>query len=307
MLTKLGIKADRFDLHCHTPASDGSRELIDLLLDAEKAQLDVISFTDHDTLEIYDQLQDIDPKKFYSGIILNGVEITCELNGERVEVLAYNFDLKKLKKYKFFKKAYDKKIVERQIKKLTAKVRKMGFVCNPEESRGNRVSIWEPVYLSIMHNKKENKDLIKKYNITDAKNFCRVLFSQKDQPFYIKATYAPTIKKIYKIVHKCGGVCIFAHPYNYNLKEIDKHLTYLVDNKIIDGIECAHSSHTKAQIKHLVNFCDQHCLMKTAGSDFHGRERYYENGLYTFAFGYLGSKKELQPITAKMIGYKFGE
>ena len=100
MLQKLGLKANRFDLHCHTPFSDGTKEVIDLLIDAQKAGLEVISFTDHDTLRVYDYLSDIDPKNWYSGKIINGVEITVDVDGERLEVLAYNFDLEKLKKYK---------------------------------------------------------------------------------------------------------------------------------------------------------------------------------------------------------------
>ena len=75
LVDKLGLKADKFDLHCHTPASDGAKELIDLLIDAEKEKLDIISFTDHDTLDIYEYLDDIDYTKWFSGKIIYGVEI----------------------------------------------------------------------------------------------------------------------------------------------------------------------------------------------------------------------------------------
>ncbi len=306
MLQKLGIKANRFDLHCHTPASDGSRELIDLLIDAEKAKLDVISFTDHDTLDIYEYLKDIDYKKWYSGKIIYGVEITVDVDGERLEVLAYNFDYKKLRKYKYFKRAYDQKIVNKQIDKLAEKARKLGFVLDVnKENECRRPSIWRPVYDGIMANKKENAKLIKKYGIKDSKHFCRVLFSQKGQPFYLPASYAPTIEKISKLIHKCGGICIFAHPYNYGLKDVESFLDKFREERVIDGIECAHSSHTKEQINYLVDYCEKYNLLKTAGSDFHGRERFYENGLYNIKFGYLGTKGNLKPITDKLIKYKW--
>lgn len=307
MLQKLGIKAKRFDLHCHTPASDGSKELIDLLTDAENAKLDVISFTDHDTLDIYEYLKDIDYKKWYSGKIIYGVEITVEFQDERYEVLAYNFDYEKLRKYKYFQKTYDEKVVEKQTQKLVDKARKMGFVFEPvkEKETYRRPCIWGPVYSGIMANKEQNEALIKKYKITDGKHFCRVLFSQKGQPFYLKANYIPSIKKICKIVHKCGGVCIFAHPFNYGAKNVGSILERIRSITDIDGIECAHSAHTKEQIKYLVDYCDKYDLMKTAGSDFHGRERFYENGLYNFKFGYLGAKGDLKPITDKTIGYKW--
>ncbi len=306
MLQKLNIKAERFDLHCHTPASDGSKELIDLLIDAEKAGLEAISFTDHDTLNIYEYLNDIDPKNWYKGKIINGVEVTVDVDGERLEVLAYNFNLQKLKKYKYFKTAYDKKVVEKQVKKLTQKARKMGFVFEPKKIDSVRPLIWAPVYFGIMENKDVNKALIEKYGITTPKHFCRVLFSKKGQPFYMKASYAPTIKTICKVVHKCGGVCIFAHPYNYESVDVDATLDK-VRNLGIDGIECGHSAHTDKQIKYLVKYCDKYNLLKTAGSDFHGRERYYDNGLQNFAFGYLGAEDKLRPITARMLSYKYSK
>ena len=306
MLQKLGLKANRFDLHCHTPFSDGTKEVIDLLIDAQKAGLEVISFTDHDTLRVYDYLSDIDPKNWYSGKIINGVEITVDVDGERLEVLAYNFDLEKLKKYKYFQRAYDEKVVNKQIKKLAKKARKMGFVCERVIKNTGRPSIWRPIYDGIMASEKQNAELIKKYGITDPKHFSRVLFSTKGQPFYMKASYAPSIKKIYKVVHRCGGLCIFAHPYNYGKKDIDYLLDKFRTEKVIDGIECGHSSHSNSEIKHLAEYCDKYGLLKTAGSDFHGGERYYENGFINFAFGYLGAKGEPRPIIAKMLGYKFG-
>lgn len=305
MLQRLGIKAERFDLHCHTPASDGSRELIDLLIDAEKAGLDAISFTDHDTLGIYEYLKDIDPKNWFSGTIINGVEITVDVDGERLEVLGYNYNYKKLKKYKIFKRAYDRKLVNKQIKKLANKARAMGFVCDPVPEKEGRPSIWAPVYKSIMENKDKNAALIEKYGISTPKHFSRVLFSQKGQAFYMPASYAPSVKKVYKILHKCGGFAILAHPYNYGISNIEEYIDRFRSEGIIDGLECAHSAHTQKQIKFLVDYCDKYGLLKTAGSDFHGRERYYENGLHTFAFGYLGTRTGLKPITAKMLNYKY--
>lgn len=305
MLDKLGLKADKFDLHCHTPASDGAKELIDLLIDAEKEKLDIISFTDHDTLDIYEYLEDIDYTKWFSGKIIYGVEITVDVEGERLEVLAYNFNYKKLKRYKYFKRAYDKKYIQKQTDRLVKKARKLGFIFEPVyQTDCRRPSIWRPVYDGIINNKKQNLNLIKKYGIKDKKHFCRVLFSQKGQAFYIPASYAPTIDKISKFIHKCGGYCILAHPYNYGLKNIEKYLDEFREKKVIDGIECAHSSHTQTQIKHLVEYCEKYKLLKTAGSDFHGRERFYENGITNIKFGYLGGKGKIKPITSKLINYK---
>ena len=66
------------DLHIHTNNSDGSDSVIDVLRKAEKLGLKTISITDHDTCTAYEELDNIDVKKYYSGDIIKGVEFTTK-------------------------------------------------------------------------------------------------------------------------------------------------------------------------------------------------------------------------------------
>ena len=43
----------------------------------------------------------------------------------------------------------------------------------------------------------------------------------------------------------------------------------IVSLDIIDGIECAHRKHTEEQINFLIDYCNEHNLKKSGGSDFH--------------------------------------
>jgi len=45
------------DLHVHTNHSDGTDSLEELLKNAEKAKLEVISITDHDSIDAYLEIE----------------------------------------------------------------------------------------------------------------------------------------------------------------------------------------------------------------------------------------------------------
>ena len=84
------------DLHVHTNYSDGTWDLKKLLEEAEKAKIEVLSITDHDTVKVYKELEKIDYKKVYSGKILSGVEFNTVYDGVAFHLLAYDFDYRKL-------------------------------------------------------------------------------------------------------------------------------------------------------------------------------------------------------------------
>jgi predicted metal-dependent phosphoesterase TrpH len=80
----------KIDLHIHTKFSDGllsSKEILEL---AQERKLDVISITDHDTLDGYKIASKIVGD--YNLQLIPGVEISSNYHGKEVHILAYNFD-----------------------------------------------------------------------------------------------------------------------------------------------------------------------------------------------------------------------
>ena len=72
------------DLHIHSNNSDGSNSVLEILKKCKELKLDYISFTDHETCTAYSELKNIDIKKYYSGIIIPGIEIKCAYNGRLI-------------------------------------------------------------------------------------------------------------------------------------------------------------------------------------------------------------------------------
>ena len=77
----------------------------------------------------------------------------------------------------------------------------------------------------------------------------------------------PEAKQVVDIVHKHGGVCFLAHPYQYG-----ENMTMVLESlkNIIDGVECYHfTSQETTKQQFLFNFCNKNNLMQSGGSDYH--------------------------------------
>lgn len=62
------------NLHLHTNYSDGIK---------------TISIADHDCVDAYLFLKDINIKDYYTGTLIPGVEMKCNFHGYLIEVLGY--------------------------------------------------------------------------------------------------------------------------------------------------------------------------------------------------------------------------
>ena len=86
------------DLHSHDSSSDGRRSSRGSFQNASFNNVDVFATTNHDNIntQIGYYNYNVDTAK-YRGQYINGVEVTCRLNGLPVEVLVYDYDFKKAK------------------------------------------------------------------------------------------------------------------------------------------------------------------------------------------------------------------
>ena len=69
---------------------------IGALIAIEEKGLKYISITDHDTCKSYYDLKEVNISEYYSGKIVNGVELKCIYKGRNIDVLGYKFDLDKM-------------------------------------------------------------------------------------------------------------------------------------------------------------------------------------------------------------------
>ena len=261
------------DLHIHTTNSDGEFCVTDILEKAESKGLNIISITDHNNINAYDEINDISVRKLYSGKIVIGVELEFVYKGRLFDMLGYGIDLEVMKKSEIIKEGYVHSTVEGQSEVLD----KLKHVCDELGIKYSLdLKITKPnhmandVLVDDILKYSDNKEILSSMNIVDRSSFYRKHFCEVSSPFYIDQTAGKRdIFYVTSLIHDAGGLCFLAHPFVYNLPNIKETLDEIVSLDIIDGIECAHRKHTEEQIKFLIDYCNEHNLKKSGGSDFH--------------------------------------
>ena len=79
----------RADLHVHSNASDGTDPPAEVIRRAAQAGLDAVALTDHDTTAGHDPARRAVPGSLS---LVPGMELSCQLDGRSLHLLAYLFD-----------------------------------------------------------------------------------------------------------------------------------------------------------------------------------------------------------------------
>ena len=253
------------DLHIHSTYSSGTDTPKELLQIAERLNLSHISVTDHNCMLAYDEL--IKYRVLYSGTLIPGVEITTYYNNECIDILAYGVNPKLMHKYITKNIPTLEKRRKHEIKMLTHKYKKLGFIID-------EVTFNSPTEISLRAFYRTLIKHIENYDYFDGdidyKTWIREYQNNPHSELFIDFSKSfPKPEKVIKLIHKAGGLAFLAHPFNYAFK-VKRELPILISKYKFDGIECFHSTFNEEEIEYLVNFCKKHNLYRSGGSDYSG-------------------------------------
>ncbi len=257
------------DLHIHTTYSDGSDSVIEILKKAEEKKLEVISLIDHNNCNSYFELQDLDVSKYYSGKIINGIELNTSVLDVPIEILIYGIDVEKYREYT--KKVYMpvEKRNSFELIQLKEGCKKMGIELPENFGEDYDPTGYASTYIQEFL-KTCNNINIDKESVENPLIFYRKHISNPDSVFYIDPNETvPKFEDLIKDIRKLGGRVFLAHPYEYR-KNANKILNHVLENCDIDGLECYHSSFTADESKYLRSLCAKKGLSISGGSDYHG-------------------------------------
>ena len=102
------------DLHIHSTNSDGEYSVKEILEIAEKKGINTISFCDHNVLGAYEELENMDVKKYYKGKIIPGIEFNFAYDKKIFHILGYNFNVEILNKSKYIDNKTEDDIIKIQ-------------------------------------------------------------------------------------------------------------------------------------------------------------------------------------------------
>lgn len=267
------------DLHMHTTYSDGADSLIEVLKKAESLKLEYISITDHDTCEGYKELAKLDVKKYFSGQIINGVEIKCAYKKRLIEILGYKVDPKVINNFmEEFHKTKSKEILQQKyFDILHERCTDMGLVMSKKEDiEFNPKTDWASIKIyNDIKAHEENKlkvpdDFWSEFNIF-SKKYC----GDVNYPLYIdKSEDYLQLDEAIKLVKDAGGLVFLPHIFIYKWAEDKKKLLDdIVAEYDIDGIECMHSEFSQDDIDYLLNYTQKNHFYRSGGSDYHGKNK----------------------------------
>jgi len=261
------------DLHTHTNYSDGTWNLSRLLKEAEIGKIDILSITDHDTIDAYKELEKINYREIYSGKTISGVEFTTVYDGVSFHMLAYDFDYKKLDNW--IKENYEnnkpnlQKEFDYMIESCKKNNIKLGNIIY-ESKKGWPVDI---IFEEIKRHP-ENKEKFKKNEWNNVDIFFNSSVTNKNFPAFVDfSIHYPSANMVTDAVKKAGGKLFIAHLYRYNLENPIGFLNILKNNKIIDGVEVEHSIFTEEQSTTLKKYCKENNLLMSGGTDCHGDKK----------------------------------
>ena len=264
------------DMHIHTKYSDGTYTVREVLQKSEELGLKYISITDHDNCKAYNELNNINIKEYYSGKIIQGIELKCLYNGRLIEILGYNYDREVLENWlnEFYKNRQRRDTQKKYFNILYDACLKIGLKMSEKETiKWNPENDWASVtvYQEIKKHE-ENKEKLPEDFWNEFTTFTKKYCADMEGPFYIdKKDDYPSLKDAIKAVKDAGGIAIVAHAFIYKwAKDKESFIADLHRNYDIDGFECYHSSFSEEQIEYIVNYCRENNLLMSGGSDCHG-------------------------------------
>ncbi len=277
------------DMHTHSTHSDGTCSVSEILELAEKREMAILAITDHNVVEAYEDLKNLEIRNKFKGKIIPGCEVTTTYNGEVIEVLAYKIDFEKFREKLAENTLTDR---DRRLRKYKVSCMTVDTLCklgvrfrdnfgdeiykNPRQFYDNRNEAVMDGILREIKSFEENARFfggLENMKKLTAKEFVRkMLYNPKSDLYIDQSAIYPSLEKVLEIIHECGGLAFLAHLYVYS-ESVAENLDNIVEKYDLDGIETYYTLFTEEQIDYLKKYTSSHNLYKSGGSDFHGERK----------------------------------
>lgn len=263
------------DLHIHTNYSDGKlfpKEIID---EAVKKGVSVISIADHDTIDAYtdDFFAYAEEKNIK---IIPAVEISTKISKAGIHVLGYNFDINnKELKDKLYSLRNARHIY---LYNVALKLEELGYLINKEELDKIDAVTKAHIAQDVVSNSLNETILLTEFgHIPDKGEFIETVMNEGCPAYVVKETVTPSVAA--KLIKEAGGKVVLAHPvaYKYEDNLSDLEISELVLDMQADGIETNYiyidrNQNKINEIDKWNKFAKERNLFTTIGSDFHNKD-----------------------------------
>ena len=253
------------DLHMHTTYSDGLLSVDDMVKRCRDRGLQIIAITDHDTTD------HIEPAVRSGGgfgmTVIPGTELSVSHNGKGLHLLGYHIDhtsddlREELSRQRTARRD--------RILNMAQKLRDVGWAVDTSAIEGKVGSVGRPILAQIVFEDIRNRERCEKEEIATFPAFLDRYLTD-GAPAWVDR-YRTTMQRGIEIIHKAGGVAVWAHPA-WNTRKAPETLESILNDLVklgIDGLEVFYGTHTREDTEKLFALSQKYELIQTAGSDFH--------------------------------------
>ena len=246
----------RMDLHCHSNFSDGTATPQEIVRMAAKANINILSLTDHDTISgVPDALS---AGKEQGILVLPGIEIDNESPFE-LHILGLDIDIKNEPLQEALVESRRRR-QQRNIKILN-RLKEIGCDVHDkvEEVSGEATQ-------TRMHIAVALREAGYAANVTEA---FRQFLSPGKPAYYTERRYTP--KEVIALLRNADGIPVLAHPCHIHQ---DPHgLVAELAELGLMGVEAYYPASTLKQTAAFESLAAQYGLLVTCGSDYQGKNR----------------------------------
>ena len=248
---------EKYDLHCHSIASDGALPPAQVVERAHRQGVTVLALTDHDTTA---GLTEARQAASTLGLkLINGIELSALYQHQCLHIIGLNIDPSHvalqngLARQHTLRTERAKKIAEKLEKKLIP-----GVYAAVLQAAGN-AEITRSHFADFL--------LANGYVSTQQEAFDRYLSQGK--PAYVPTQWAE-LAEVVAWIKQAGGIAVMAHPLRYKLsaKWMNRALAAFKDMGG-QGIEVVTGRASIDDIRLSCQFAVKHQLYASVGSDFH--------------------------------------
>ncbi len=248
-------RRNRVDLHIHSTASDGALTPSEVVHIALEHALSTIALTDHDTLGGVAEAQ---KAALGTGLeVIAGLEINSEGDWGDLHFLGYYVDPENEPLRQMLQAIRDTRV--KRAHEMLGRLTKMGMPLRWEEVRAlaGGDSIGRPHVAQALLNRGFVETLPEAF----------VRFIGNDGPAYVPRLRL-TPPEVIGAIRKAGGVPVIAHPAHTGPEAIDRIPEFAGYG--LGGVEVYYPHHPPETVDRLLALCQEHDLLVTGGSDFHG-------------------------------------
>lgn len=267
------------DCHCHSTASDGTFAPRELAAQAQAGGFRVLALTDHDNCDGVKELLACGAGDAIATKFVAGIELSIEPGAgfDKFHLLGLGIDPDNAALKDFLRRVLEGRNARNA--RILANFRRLGIEMGPDCGD----SVLNYAHGDVLARPHFARWLMTHgYAPTILAAFNRYLLPESPaETRCYEERWHPPQEESFRVIHGAGGLCVMAHPRYWRrywkdsgpeYADAERELMRLKEAGL-DGVEALYQANTPQENVEFVRIADKLGYLKTAGSDFHGRNK----------------------------------